>query len=243
MPLTISNSMLAAVALVTGLALPALAQKYTPEPPPLTTASCKPTKKVPCPVTSAPAATPASANPFPFPGEDQPDPAKPAPAAAPGQSAFPFPGEPAAQMPAPAPAESSSSSSFPDPTPDPDRPALKDEGSAGSTRFARKKLPRVSALSLDEREAEDIEVSRFYFSTGNFGAAYQRAKDATALASDDPEAHLALAEAATRVEKRDEAAAEYNACLKLDASEQQVKAAKKGLAELASAKPVKRAAK
>ncbi len=98
-------------------------------------------------------------------------------------------------------------------------------------------------MDPDEREAKDVEVSRYYFSTGNFAAAYLRAKDAITIASDDPNAQLALADAAVRVNKPDEAAAAYSACLKLDSSEQQIKAAKKGLAEIAAAKPVKQAAK
>jgi Tetratricopeptide repeat len=41
-----------------------------------------------------------------------------------------------------------------------------------------------------------------------------------------------LAEIAQKLNKRDEAIAEYNACLKLDPSEKQVKDARKALARL-----------
>ncbi len=262
MPLTIPNSIRLALALAL-VSAGAYAQRYTPDSPPLTTGPCKPTKKDPCP---APATTPpAAANPFPFPGEnaqDAPDAPKAsqtpaassqATPASPAQKAFPFPGEPAAKdstpgsfpfpgEPAPDPPGTSSSSSS-DSNVDPDQPALKDEGSAGSSRFSRKKLPKVTVVDPDERESRDLEVSHYYFTTGNFGAAYLRAKDAVTTLPDDPAAHLALADSAARLNKPDEALAEYNACLKLDATDPQMKAAKKGLADLAAARPVKQAAR
>jgi predicted TPR repeat methyltransferase len=49
---------------------------------------------------------------------------------------------------------------------------------------------------------------------------------------DDPEAHFALAEVAVKLGKRDEAIAEYNACLKLDPVDKEAKAARKELAKL-----------
>jgi Flp pilus assembly protein TadD len=119
---------------------------------------------------------------------------------------------------------------------------LKDEGSGGSTRFSRKKLPKVAIVDNDAREAEDLEVSHYYFTTGNFQAAYLRAKDAATIFPDDPAAHLALAAAAARLSKPEEAAAEYQACLKLDPTDEQLKTAKKALAELPAQTP-KRAGK
>lgn len=274
MPLTIPNSIRLASALALTLWMAAAtAQKYTPEPPPLTVAPCKPTKKDPCPPAADTTPTPATpANSFPFPGEsaqDAPDATRPptqnAPAGMPdtpapttqgaipfpgepsptapmpaNQSAFPFPGEPAAELPG---SSSSSSSSSSAPDADPDHPALKDEGSTGSTRFSRKKLPKVTVVDPDERESRDLEVSHYYFTTGNFQAAYLRARDAATTIPDDPAAHLALAGAAMRLNKPDEAVAEYNACLKLDATDPQAKEARKGLAELAAAKPIKQAAR
>ena len=265
MPLTISNSTLLAAAL--GLLLAAAgasAQRYPPpDPPPLTTAPCKPTKKDPCPPPAvAPVAAPAAA--FPFPGDSGQigaDPAKtpaspaagsattpgafpfpgetaaPASAPAPAPGSFPFPTEPTADLPGAASASSSSSSDSSSPGTDPNQPPLKDEGSTGSTRFSRRKLPKVNVIDPDERESRDLEVSHYYFTTGNFQGAYSRAKDAIANIPDDPAAHLALAEAAARLNKPEEAAAEYAACLKLDATDPQVKAAKKGLAELAALRP------
>jgi cytochrome c-type biogenesis protein CcmH/NrfG len=49
---------------------------------------------------------------------------------------------------------------------------------------------------------------------------------------DDPEAHLMLAELALKLNKRDEAIAEYGACLKLDPSGKEAKDARKALARL-----------
>ena len=51
-------------------------------------------------------------------------------------------------------------------------------------------------------------------------------------APDDPDAHFALAEIAQKLEKRDEAITEYNACLKLDPPEKEAKDARKALARL-----------
>ena len=98
-------------------------------------------------------------------------------------------------------------------------------------------------MDPNERGAEDIEVSQFYLTSGNFQAAYLRAKDATANLPADPGAHLALAEAANRLNKTDEAKAEYDATLKLDPNDVQLKAVKKALNELASSKPTKTASK
>ncbi len=93
----------------------------------------------------------------------------------------------------------------------------------------------MTVIDPDERESKDVEVSHYYFTTGNFEASYLRAKDAVTTIPDDPAAHLALAQAAARLNKPDEARAEYNNCLKLDATDPQVKQARKGLAELPSA--------
>ena len=59
-----------------------------------------------------------------------------------------------------------------------------------------------------------------------------RSQDAVKTVPDDPEAHFALAEIALKLGKRDEAVAEYNACLKLDPVDKEAKAARKELAKL-----------
>ena len=97
----------------------------------------------------------------------------------------------------------------------------------------RRKLPKVQNLqSDDDRESEDVTVARFYSSRGNWNAAYLRSKDAVKLKPDDPDAHLLLAEAAHKLNKKDEAVTEYKAILKLDSSDSQLKTARKALENL-----------
>jgi tetratricopeptide (TPR) repeat protein len=155
----------------------------------------------------------------------------PAPAAKPGQ--FPYPGEttpPGSPTPANgSSSNSTSSSSSSSSNPDPDMP----EPTPDAAKPSRRKLPKVQNLqSDDDREAEDLTVARFYRDRGNLNAAYQRSKDAVKHQPDDPDAHLLLAEIAQKLNKRDEAVAEYNALLKLDASDEQMKTAHKALARL-----------
>ena len=84
-------------------------------------------------------------------------------------------------------------------------------------RNARKKLPKEKpALSPEEQEAEDVQIAGFYQNDGNFKAAYQRAREAVGLVADDPEAHLALANAARKLGKLDEAKSSYQKALALD---------------------------
>ena len=87
---------------------------------------------------------------------------------------------------------------------------------------------------MEKRESTDVEVSRYYFSTGDFKAAYLRAKDAVSIYADDEAAHLALAQSAERLGKRDEAVTEYNAFLKLDPDGPKSKMVRKELAQLGS---------
>lgn len=226
--------------------------QYQPPPPPLTTKPCVPTKKEPC--TAAPAvripaaAAPSTAEQFPFPGDSPAakagtDAAKPATGSGGGGSTadkFPFPGE--AETPSSsssssssASSSSSSSSSSPDAVPespvDPEQPALKDVGSSALTRSQRRHLPKVE--DLDHREEEDLQVSHFYFTTGDYQASYLRAQDAVKIMPDDPAAHFALAQAAQRLRKNDEAIAEFGAYLKLDPGGDKVKPALKALNQLA----------
>jgi tetratricopeptide (TPR) repeat protein len=161
---------------------------------------------------------------------------------------FPFPGEAAKPDPIDAPGASSSGSSSSsssssdaspfDPNANPDAPALKDEGSQGSPATpGRHILHRVNPIGTklqtnDEREQEDLDVAKFYIGNGDLQGAYLRNQDAVKTAPDDPDAHFALAEIALKLNKRDEAIAEYNACLKLDPTEKQAKDARKALAKL-----------
>jgi hypothetical protein len=180
------------------------------------------------PATPAPdAAKPSTAQQFPFPGEPAGEPADgpAAPAPASGQkpedsSKFPFPGEQgdagAGSANSPTSSSSSSSSSSDSdaaPSPDPDAAGLKDAGSHGSTRFERRKLAVPEDLS--KRELDDLDVSHFYITTGDYVGAYARAQDAVKLYPDDEMAHFALGLAADKIKKRDEAIQEYKLYLKL----------------------------
>lgn len=213
---------------------PANAQPCTASPQP-----------APCSVAPAEPSTKGSADRFPFPGEApaapeapktvSPDaPSSPAPLDSSGKN-FPFPGE------APAPASSSSTdpTAFPGDdasTPDSNAPDASGKAKAAAPE-GRRLLKRVNPIgtklqSNDEREAEDLNVARFYTQTGNLQGAYLRAQDAVKIMPNDPDAHCSLADAALKVNKREEAIAEFNACLKLDPDEKEAKSARKELAKL-----------
>ena len=92
--------------------------------------------------------------------------------------------------------------------------------------------PGTKLQSPDERAAEDVDVAHFYMDRGDFNAAYLRGTDAVKLQPDDPAAHFALAEAAMKLNKRDEAIDHYQQCLKLDPVDKEAKAARKALSRL-----------
>lgn len=93
-------------------------------------------------------------------------------------------------------------------------------------------LPKVSALSEDERVTEDLKVAKFYSDRGNFTAAYLRGKDATKLMPSDAESHFVLAQAAQKLKKKDEAVAEYTLFLQLEPTGDRSAVAQKALSEL-----------
>jgi Tfp pilus assembly protein PilF len=97
----------------------------------------------------------------------------------------------------------------------------------------RRKLPPVAKQTPSEREEEDLSVAEFYMADNNFRAAYLRATDAVSNAADDPNAHFALAEAARKLGKLDEAMTEYKKTLTLDPVAKQKKAAEKALKDMA----------
>jgi hypothetical protein len=211
-----------------------------------------------CKDPNAPATVPATptdpnavpaAKQFPFPGEP---PATTTPSTdpnAPAAKQFPFPGEPATDTPtadprlkdagssgsAPPPDSSSSSSSDPQggavgPLADyDDDPAAK---SAAERKAARHKLPPVPRQSPDERVAEDLQVASFYMDDKNYRGAYSRATDAVAIAADDPNTQFALAEAARRLGKLDEALTHYKKCLTLDPIPKVKKSAEKAIKDM-----------
>jgi hypothetical protein len=163
---------------------------------------------------------------------------------------FPFPGGSAAPNAAPeapissTPEGGSSSSSSSNDGSDPadalpgDTPDLKDAGSEGTQskpggHLLHRAAPKVKTQSADEREAEDLDVAKFYFDSGDLQGAYLRAQDAVKISPEDPDAHFALAELALKLGKKEQAIVEYNACLKLDPTGKEKKDSSKALARLA----------
>jgi hypothetical protein len=209
-------------------------------------------KPVVCPPPSAPnaAAKPSAAEQFPFPGEAAaPEAPKPgAGKAGVGKVAdqFPYPGETSASpdavpegntpryVPDGASSGDSSSSSSGNPAAADDLDKARDKAAADDAAkpSGRRPLHKVSALSPDERVTEDLDVAKFYSGRGNFQAAYLRSKDATKIMPEDAESHFALAQAAEKLQKKDEAAAEYALYLKLDPAGDKTAAAKRALALL-----------
>ena len=110
-----------------------------------------------------------------------------------------------------------------------DDPAAK---AAEARRAERKRLGTAPKMTADEREVEDLKVAAFYQNDGNFKGAYDRAVDAVSIAADDADAHFALAEAARRLGKLDEAEKHYKTCLTLDPVPKTKKAAEKALKEM-----------
>jgi Tfp pilus assembly protein PilF len=84
----------------------------------------------------------------------------------------------------------------------------------------------------DKRFAEDLQVAGFYQNDGNYRGAYMRAKDAVAISGDNPDARLALADAARKLGKLDEAEQNYKKCLELDPVPKTKKAAQVALKEM-----------
>lgn len=203
----------------------------------------------PCPPTSS--KEPSTSERFPFPGESTPQkstpppgsPEAPTPDGKPPSAAdkFPFPSS-APPMPGSEPSRGSSSSSSSssdssssadDPNaPEAGRAPLDDKGD-NPKASVRRRLPKVEKLQSDEeRAAEDLKVSKFYEDAGNLNAAYLRAQDAVKYQPSDPYTHFALAHVAEKLNKRDQAIAEYNEYLKLDPDGLKIKQARKALEQL-----------
>lgn len=172
---------------------------------------------------------------FPYPGESpdlQPDPgATPKPDTPPSNS--PPSGSSSSSSDE---ADGSSSSKTPDPLgpkgqydddDDTGNPKLADKGSSG-----RRTLKVVKPQSDTDRVDEDLSIAKYYVQSGNKMGAYLRAKDAVKIQPDYPEAHFALGEAAKRLNKKEEAVAEFTAYLKLSPDGEKSKAAEKALEDL-----------
>jgi len=172
---------------------------------------------------------------------------------APAASRFPFPKEDSAGKPengngplkdsgssGSSSSSSSSSGSGGPPDRDPSAGPLGDGDTdpaakaAEARRAARAKRGIDFHQTADQRESEDLRVAAFYQDGGNFKGAYERAADAVSLADDDADAHFALAEAARRLGKLDEAETHYKKCLMLDPVPKTKRAAEKALKQMTS---------
>ena len=109
-------------------------------------------------------------------------------------------------------------------TPDPDETSVPTK-----TRPSRRNLPAEVVKTPTQRFDEDMQVAGFYQNDGNYMGAYLRAKDAVSIASDNPDARLALAESARKLGKLDEAQQNYKKCLELDPVPKTKKAAEAAL--------------
>jgi Tfp pilus assembly protein PilF len=87
-------------------------------------------------------------------------------------------------------------------------------------------------MTPTQRETEDLRVASFYQNDGNFRGAYLRGQDAVSVDDESADAHLALAEAARKLGKLDEAEQNYKRCLALDPVPKTRKAAEKALKEM-----------
>ncbi|HEX5282589.1 MAG TPA: tetratricopeptide repeat protein [Bryocella sp.] len=121
---------------------------------------------------------------------------------------------------------SSSGADQPSTSPDED-----DEGVAKKTRASRNR-PAEPVKTNSQQFAEDMQVAGFYQNDGNFMGAYMRAKDAVSIDVNDADARLALAEAARKLGKLDEAEKNYKKCLALDPVPKTKKAAQAALKEM-----------
>ena len=217
-------------------------QKSTDQPcPPSTQSSAKSSSDKPCtqPTDTKP---PAAAEQFPFPGEpakpaatpsDAPNAPAPSPSGKSAADEHPFPNDAPPALPG-SDASGSSSSSSSSSSADPDNPAATPADNPPDAKpTTRRKLPKVEKVQTPEdRAAEDLTVAKFYENRGNLNAAYLRTKDAVKTQPDDPDTHFALAQIAQKMQKREEAIAEFNTYLKLDPDGLNIQAARKALSQL-----------
>ena len=93
-------------------------------------------------------------------------------------------------------------------------------------------MPAEPVKTPTQRFDEDMQVAGFYQNDGNYMGAYLRAKDAVSISGDSPDARLALAEAARKLGKLDEAEQNYKKCLELDPVPKTKKTAQVALKEM-----------
>lgn len=111
-------------------------------------------------------------------------------------------------------------------------PAAEAAAARRAERLRKERDGSAFHLTPDQRETEDLKVASFYQNDGNYRGAYERAADAVSIAGDDAEAHLALAEAARKIGKLDEAEMHYKKCLQLDPVPKVRKAAEQALKQM-----------
>jgi hypothetical protein len=111
----------------------------------------------------------------------------------------------------------------------PPSPDADDTSVPTRTRSSRRNVPGEPVKTPVQRVDEDLQVAEFYQNDGNFMGAYMRAKDAVSVSADNPDARLALAEAARKLGKLDEAQLNYKKCLELDPVPKTKKAAETAL--------------
>lgn len=132
--------------------------------------------------------------------------------------------------------ESSSSSSSSSSGLDNSEAAVDDDAAAkaaAARHAARKDRSSATVQTASQREDEDLSVAEFYMNDKDYKGAYMRALDAVTVAGDDPDAHLALAQAARKLGKLDEAEKHFRLCLSLDPVPKTKKAAEQALKEMA----------
>lgn len=184
--------------------------------------------------TNAPDAPKSTAQQFPYPGE-QPDGASSSSSSSAGAGDV-KPAPPGGLQDAGSSGASSSSSSSSDSgyssskaDDAPDSPDADDTSVPTKTRSSRRNLKAEPVRTSSQQLDLDLQVAGFYQNDGNYQGAYMRAKDAVSIAADNPDARLALADAARKLGKLDEAEQNYKKCLELDPVPKTKKAAEAAL--------------
>ena len=178
--------------------------------------------------------TPAASR-FPFPGDDSSGGAQPSAASGPPNNSS-LPGSGGSGSAGSGSGDSSSSSSDaapPGPLGNGDTDPAAAAAAARRAAWMKKEQGGIDFHQTRvQREVEDLKVASFYEDSGNYRGAYLRARDAVSIDDDDAQAHLALAEAARRIGKLDEAEAQYKKCLSMDPVPKVKKAAQRALREM-----------
>ena len=81
---------------------------------------------------------------------------------------------------------------------------------------------------------DDLRVGTFYMQTGNYQGAYDRLKEAVAVNPDNPEAVFRLGEAARKLNKKDEALANFEVYLSALPDGPRAKSIRKAISEMAA---------